>query len=282
MADEVIGAVRETGPPGIAEPTMIDSLAAQARAMGMEGKAPAWAENVVRHHLEEFARCDAAAVADALGVSVRQVREVFERLRTQLRPCVLPDFQEHKRLVAVDVVVTRRGPDLRVAVPDSRWFGLRITRVPVHLRVDVEASSWLRGFEQEAVQLVRQIDARAAVLTRVAGHAVAHQTAFLTTGPIDHRPLTRVQVARELGLHPSTVSRAVAGKTLRGPDGAVMPLARLFGGNIAVKEELRLLLAEGSHTDEELRRELEDRGFEVARRTVAKYRREIGVSPVSE
>jgi RNA polymerase sigma-54 factor len=116
------------------------------------------------------------------------------------------------------------------------------------------------------------------------GEALAlHQDDFLTHGPAHLRPLTRAQLARELGVHESTVGRAVAGKHALLPDAGVIALAAFFAAPRDARDALRELIACEPHplADGALATALQRRGFHVARRTVAKYRESLGIPPVS-
>ena len=161
----------------------------------------------------------------------------FELVRSRLRPLAAHDSGPGPvRAPAADVLVYQDAAGLSMEVPDSRSFGLRVAPVPAAVRADPGAVAWLEAHRREAAALMRQIDARAAVLQHVAACAVARQADFLARGPACHVRLTRTEVAAELGLHPSTVSRAVAGKTMRWPDGRVVPLESLFGSAVAIRD----------------------------------------------
>jgi RNA polymerase sigma-54 factor len=176
-----------------------------------------------------------------------------------------------------DVLVYRAADGaLSVEVADSRWYGLAVAATPRRLRGDAEAAAWLGDHQRAARDLIRQLDSRATVLRRVATAAVAHQVEFLQRGPAAHRDLTRADVATTVALHPSTVSRAVAGKALRIPDGRVLELTALFGRAVPVKSRIAEL-ARRRLSDEGLRAALAAEGHVLARRTVAKYRTELGI-----
>ncbi|HWO58727.1 MAG TPA: hypothetical protein VNO31_01630 [Umezawaea sp.] len=276
--EEAVRALKVAGPPGVAERTVGDLLAAQARALVDTGEAPPLLVEVVREHLPAVAADDRDAVAEALGVSPGQVADLFDLVRTRLRPAATPEDAEPEVRAAPDVLVHRRpGGGFDVEVADSGWYGLAVARESAAVRADREAAAWLKPHEQAARKLIRGLDLRADVLHRVATAAVGHQGAFLDHGPPGHRDLTRARVADDLGLHPSTVSRAVAGKALRHPDGRVVPLATLFGTAVPVKARVAELAARGGLSDEGIRAALAGEGVRVARRTVAKYRAGLGL-----
>jgi RNA polymerase sigma-54 factor len=116
------------------------------------------------------------------------------------------------------------------------------------------------------------------------GDALAlHQDAFLRHGPDHLRPLNRAQIARELGVHESTVSRSVAGKHAALPAGGVVPLSDFFTTSRDALDVLRNLVACEPRPlpDAMLAQAMRRRGYPVARRTVAKYRESLGIPPVS-
>lgn len=278
---EAVRVIKSVGPVGIAERSVTALLVAQARALVARGEAASWFVELVRTHLPAVAAADVQAVSTALGLEAPVVSRAFELVRTRLRPFVGMDGDRQTvPVVPPDVFLNRAASGrLEVEVADSRWFGLRLVAVPAGLQSNREAAQWLRKHQQAAQLLLGQIDARANVLRRVATWAVEWQSHFFEVGAAGHVPLTRSQVAAELGLHSSTVSRAVCGKKVRCPDGSLMDFADLFGGARAVKSRIVELTENGSWSDARLAHELAASGFSVARRTVAKYRAELGISP---
>lgn len=275
---EAVRALRAVGPPGLAAPDVTALLVAQAEALVPLGRAPVWFPTFVRDHLWQAAQGDVEPATLALALPRATVEEAVRLARTLLRPFVAVRTADEPPARHADVIIHRDPDDgLVVEVPDSAWFGLRIADLASGPADTAEARAWLSGHEAAARRLLHQLDARADVLTRVTTVAVGHQRAFLEVGDAAHRPLTRTAVAAELGLHPSTVSRAVRGKTLRLPTGEIVELARLFGKGVAIRAVLRDLLADtdAPRSDARLREELSRRGLRVARRTVTAYRHSL-------
>lgn len=271
-----IEAVRAVGPPGITAPDLTTMLVAQARVLTSTGAAPAWFPVFVQDHLAVVAQGDLDGPALALGVAPTMIEAALELVRRRLRPFAWFEDSTRDAPPRLPDVLVHRSPEdqLEVEVPGSAWFGLRVVDLSAEIGDSGEARSWLAQHERAARQLVRQIDARADVLARVTALAVTHQRAYLQVGDSGHRPLTRTAVANELGLHPSTVSRAVRDKWLRLPAGQVVELARLFGKGVAARAALRLLLDRQPTrpSDARLQQELAGEGTDIARRTVTKYR----------
>ncbi|MET7280720.1 hypothetical protein ABZS29_20950 [Kribbella sp. NPDC005582] len=281
LVAEAIRAIKVAGPVGVAETSVGDLLLVQARELVATGDAESWFVELVRNHLQAVAGDDVAAVVQALRISPEAVRAGFRLVRTRLRPMVGVEVAERSPEPAgfPDVFVDRTlAGGLAVEVPDSAWFGLRVADVQPAVRADAAASDWLADHERAAQGLLRQIDIRSGVLRRVATYLVNRQTGYFERGVAAHVPLTRTAVAHELGLHPSTVSRCVTGKTVRRPDGKLIALADLLGGAVAIKARLVELATTGRFSDAQLCRALADGGHVVARRTVAKYRAELGIA----
>lgn len=118
-------------------------------------------------------------------------------------------------------------------------------------------------------------------LRRVAEALVAYQREFLLNDVQQLRPLTRAQLADTLGIHESTVSRAVASKYAQIPDGQIVALADFFDGSLKAKALIEDFISKESRplTDSELVELLAEAGISVARRTVAKYRQALGILP---
>lgn len=276
---EALRAVRAVGPPGIASTSVVELLAIQAEALVDAGEAPDWLPHLVRAHLADLAAGSTAVVVRAMGLPEEQVLAGLAMVRERLRPFVAVDTGAAAAGVPTADVFLYRRPDgsLEVEVPASAWFGLQIVDLSAGLPAASGAKQWLTDHELAARRLLYQIDRRAGALLRITQCAVAYQKDFLDHGDAGrHQPLTRTAVAQELGLHPSTVSRAVSGKRLRLPSGTVADLACLFGKGMAARAALQeSIAAAGAASDEQLRDELARSGFVIARRTVNKYRRSL-------
>jgi RNA polymerase sigma-54 factor len=157
---------------------------------------------------------------------------------------------------------------------------------PALTRLAVRPSSRRRETNESAARarsFLGQLRDRWETLRRVVEYAVERQKKFLLHGAPALKPLTRAEVAAELNLHESTVSRTVADKYVLLPDRSVVPLSRFFIASGGVDGELRRLLeaAPGPLSDQRLTELLHEAGFAIARRTVAKHRARLGIAPAS-
>jgi RNA polymerase sigma-54 factor len=288
-----IEAIREVGPPGICARDLGDCLRLQLEPMDTSAGAPALLRRIIEGHLEDLARGRLRAVAAANGVPTAEVVAAREAL-CKLQPSAVVDDVGEPVLAARPDVVVRNGHgrlgELEVEVVDDAWRGLRVE--PLYRRLasglaplplTASEREHVRGQVARADDLLASLEERSTVLGRVARCAVERQRGFLRDGPAAHAPLTRAEVARELGMHQSTVSRAVSGKHVQLPDGRLVPMAELFGTARSAQELLRSIVAAEARplSDDQLADRLSAGGHVVARRTVAKYRARLGIPPAA-
>ncbi len=128
---------------------------------------------------------------------------------------------------------------------------------------------------------IANINQRRQTLGKITRSIVELQSDFLDKGVRYLKPLTRARVAGELDMHESTVSRATAAKYVMLPSGEVIPFSHFFVANLSVKDVIKDLVDHEAEplTDQDLAQLLSERGIPVARRTVAKYREQLGILP---
>lgn len=270
-----IDALKEVGPPGVAAAGPLECVRDQCRSLLARGLCSPLLVAIAEHHLDLLAAGDLTAIAGAESAPMEQVVRCVEQLRTDVHPfpaVTSPAVQA----AAPDLWFRRdRSGGIDVAVADRAWFGLQTATLPD----DAIARAWAAPHARAVGMFFRQLDARASLLRRVGLVIAREQHGFLVEGPGAHRPLLRQQVAEQLRVHPSTVGRAVTGKHAALPDGKIVPLEACFGGATGPKAALaRLLVEHPAASDAQLVRLLADVGVTLARRTVAKYRSELGVT----
>jgi RNA polymerase sigma-54 factor len=266
-----IAAVRAAGPAGTAASDVRECLLLQ-----IDEWPPSRLRTLVRQlvaaHLEQLARGRVGAIATALGVAEEDVGTAAAVLRERLRPYPLDEVEPWERPApapAVDVVVSERDNGFAVEVVEPSRVRLR--------------GSVGNDDLAHARELLDRLERRRRTLHAVVEAAVRRQEQFVREGrPL--RPLTHAEIAAEVGVHPSTVSRAVMHRFLRLPSGRVVPLASLFCRDLGAPAALAAMIDREAqpHSDAELACELARLGHRVARRTVAKYRAVLGIPPQHE
>jgi RNA polymerase sigma-54 factor len=159
--------------------------------------------------------------------------------------------------------------------------------------VDAKARQFLRDQIRDGRSLIRSISLRQETILAIAHKLIKHQGEFFTKGPRHLRPLTMNDIAEELGMHGTTISRAVAGKYILTPQG-LMEMRAFFatgyqteGGeevsNAGVREAIQQLVAAENPakplSDAALMKAISKQGITVARRTIAKYREQLNILP---
>jgi RNA polymerase sigma-54 factor len=257
-------------------------------------------EDLVRlltEHLDALARNRIPDVARALGLDPEDVQALLEKA-ARLDPRPGARFHEREaEVVRPDLDVWLDGRALRVELSDADLPELAIDQHYEELstapELDRSTRKYLREKLASARDLIHAIDQRRATILRVGRAVFLRQRAFLEQGPRAIRPLRMAEIAEDVGLHTSTISRAIAGKWVRTPHG-VVPLRDFFDGargaaaqgegahgRNAVKARVQEIV-EGEDpsapmSDDEIVRAFADAGLKVARRTVTKYRKELGI-----
>lgn len=282
----IVDVIRRCGPPGVGATNVNECLLLQLDALGLDDEQAGLARAVIARHLPDLARGHFALIATALGASRSEIQQVLDLIRRRLRP--YPAFHgnaaEVPCYVIPDVVVREhdviRGEfTVELVEPAVTRLGVR----PTHRRRGAVERDSAREAVQQARSFLAQLRDRWETLRRVAEYTVLRQKDFLVDGPPALRPLTRAEVATALGLHESTVGRAVADKYALLPDRTIVPMSDFFGVSGGVDAQLRRLLAsgDGSISDQHLADLLHNAGYPIARRTVAKHRARLGLAAAS-
>jgi len=199
------------------------------------------------------------------------------------------------RLIEPDVFFVKVGDSYQVMLNEDEQPQLRLSSVYRQLLERKTASKEVRHYVRErftaAIQLLKNIEQRKHTILRVCEAVVARQGEFLDRGPDYLKPLMIKEVAEEVGVHPSTVSRAVANKYAHTPQG-VYELRFFFSEAVSgpqgaetsllvLKRRVRKMIEEENPahplTDEQIAKRLAEEGIQVTRRTVAKYREDMKI-----
>jgi RNA polymerase sigma-54 factor len=280
-------------PAGVGARSLAECLHLQlARVPGPAGRL---AERIVADHLEALAGNRPDRVAAALRQPIAAVIAAFDLIRS-LTPRPGAGFgRSLAPLVVPDLVVRMVAGARVVALGAASAGGVTLSRTMIDLRgrkdLDPATRAWLEERFRAARQLRQAVEARQTTLLRLGNTLLEAQAAFFAHGPAFLRNLRMAELARALDLHPSTVSRAVKGKRLQCQWGC-FPLAEMFnasrsatdvGGVTTVKTLIKELIEGESRlqplTDQAIVLALERRGAHLSRRTVARYREELGIPP---
>ena len=289
-AEAVLDEVMRLDPVGVGARTLTECLLVQADELSFGDLERA----VIRDHLPQVERGRLDAVARALGVDVDAVREAVAEIRA-LDPRPARAFARHpaeRSVRSPEVAVRAEGGEY--VVVDLAVIPCGLLDAPIQYAADASARRFLRRCKAEATMLITAVERRNRMVLLVTREVVRRQRDFFARGPRALKPHTMHEVAEALGVHESTVSRAVADKVIDTPRGlydlryffrAAVPSASGEAvSNEAARDALaRLIAAEDPRrpwSDADLAAELSRReGVRIARRTVAKYRELLGIAP---
>ena len=296
--ETVLHIIQHFDPVGAGARSLSECLCVQLSLLSPDTPGLALAREVCRRHLDALARLGAARLAAQLGESQADMDVAVGLLRSlDPKPGAQVSSGEAE-YISPDAIAYRQGGVWKVTLAAGSQPRLAINRHYERLigKASREDDSYLKGQLQEARWLIKSLETRADTLVRVARAIVRQQSAFLDHGHEAMRPLTLREVAEELGLHESTISRATTRKYLRTPRGTFefkhffsSGIATEFGGSAsatAIQAMLRKLIeAENPRSplsDQRLAEILKAEGIPVARRTVAKYREAMNISASNE
>ena len=303
---EALEVVRQFDPPGIACRDLRECLLYQLRyhleQLQLHRNGSALTEQVVRdaiavvdQHLKAVTLKQFKEIGRAIGRPVEAVQTALEYVRT-LDP--RPGLRYNKvpaRLIEPDVAFVKHGDEWLVIMNDEDMPQLRLN--PAYKRLmtrdgnDRDTRTYVKDRYKSAIQLIKNIEQRKQTIAKVCYSIVARQQDFLERGIDQLKPMMIKEVAEEIGVHPSTVSRAVANKYVHTPQG-VFELRYFFsesvqgpegGGTslLILKRRVKKLIEEEDPsrplTDEQITRILQSQGIQVTRRTVAKYREDMKI-----
>ncbi len=286
--------VQSLDPAGIAARNLQECLLLQLGRLGLCGTP---SERIIREHLGLLQNHQLPDLAKRLGLTLASLREhveVLQRLDPKPGASLNPVRSQY---VIPDVIVAKVDDDFVAMLNEDGMPQLRIS--PVYRRMmnpQTENSEETRAYVREklksAIWLIRSIDQRQKTIHRVATSIIRFQRAFFEHGVEELRPMVLREVADDIGMHESTVSRVVTNKYMHTPQGVFemkyffsSGVHSVFGENVssvAIKRRIRRMVqdedARKPLSDARIARRLEEEdGLKLARRTIAKYREEMKI-----
>jgi RNA polymerase sigma-54 factor len=294
--ESVLKHIQRFDPPGVAARDLRECLLAQLQNLGMEESLGA---RIVRQHLDLLEKHRYTEIAKALNVGLDMVAEAARTIES-LEPKPGRDYGgAEPAYIVPDVYIQKIGDDFVVTLNESAVPRLRLAnyyqRVLNDSAVEADTKEYLQERLRSARWLVKSIYQRLQTIFKVANSIVKFQRPFFEHGVGHLRPLVLKDVAEDIGMHESTISRATANKYAHTPQG-IFELKFFFTSGVkatdgedvsaeTVKEKIRnLVAAEGQDnplSDQAIADILHNDQINIARRTVAKYRQALGILPSS-
>lgn len=253
---------------------------------------------IISEHLHLLEKSDYLQLTKALGLSLDEVKTHMDLIKS-LDPTPGRKYSEEKtNYIVPDIIVKKEDDELKIILNNEGLPRIRINSyyrslLAKSMKDDPEASQFLKDKMKKAFWFLRSLDQRNQTIDRVAKYIVEKQKDFIEKGIEFIKPLTLIELAQEIGVHESTVGRVVANKYMMTPRGVFSlkyffhkSLSGDYGEEISslrVKERLKKLVENESKenplSDIEIGEILARENFNIARRTVAKYRNQLDIPP---
>ncbi|TAK91122.1 MAG: RNA polymerase sigma-54 factor [Verrucomicrobia bacterium] len=291
---QVLKVIQTFEPAGVGARDLRECLMVQ---LEREGGQESLEYEIVRDHMDALGKRRVPDIARGTDASVEEVQEAMGRIaRLEPRPgrAFLPDNQQY---VLPEVFVVRSGDDFTVSTNNEHIPHLRISNVYKDLMSggdkDAEVKNYIREKIRAGKFLIKSLHQRQATIGNIAREIVKRQREFMDKGVAHLKPLTMAVIADVVGVHETTVSRAVSGKYMETPQG-IFEMKYFFTAglqsdngetvsNRSVKDMIADIFSKEEPakplSDQEVVAMLKAKGIVIARRTVAKYRSELNILP---
>ena len=281
-------------PPGIGAQDLRECLLIQLNRLGKEHSLE---HRIVDKYLDELARKRYPQISKKLGVTIDKITEAAESI-AKLDPKPGSELSEgNNHFISPDVTVIKDADEYLISINDETIPRLRISNTYKDIISGGNATTDTKEYIRDKIHagkfLIRCIEQRQETIRKISEEIVKRQRDFLDHGVAHLHPMNMAQVAEVVGVHETTVSRAIAGKYIATPRG-VFEMKYFFKpgyetsdgeslSNTSVKQAVSDLVKNEDHTkpysDDKIVKKLHEQGIKLARRTVAKYRDELGILP---
>ena len=291
---EVLKIIQTFDPPGVGAGDLRECLLLQLERAGRQETLE---YRIVRDFMNELGKRRIPEIARGTGVPNEEVQAALARIsRLEPRPgrAFLPDNDQY---VLPEVFVQRSGDDYVVTTNDEQIPHLRISNTYKDLMAQGGNSAEVKNYIRDKIRagkfLIKSLQQRQQTILNIAREIVKRQREFMEKGVASLRPMTMAQISEVVGVHETTVSRAVSGKYMQTPQGIFEMRFFFTAGlhtaagadisNASVKEMIAEIFKNENPArplaDQEVVKMLGEKGITIARRTVAKYRDELHILP---
>ncbi len=300
FVEGVLAKVQEFDPPGVAARDLRECLLIQVRLLDISSNL---LEKIIEEHLKDLVTKNYYTIARKQKVSIEEVQEAVLLIdRLDPKPGSLYN-EERPQYVIPDVFVFKVGDEYRIVLNDDGLPRLKLSSLYRKILVEKSDNStgesnktYIKDRMQSAIWLIKSIQQRQKTIYKVSESIVRHQKEFFDLGINYLRPMVLRDVAYDVDMHESTISRVTTNKYMHTPRG-IFELKYFFNSGInrtdgdsiaseSVKEKIRKIIAgedkKKPYKDSEIVTILKGSGISIARRTVAKYREMMGIIPSSK
>jgi len=290
--------IKRADPIGVGSSTPEEALGTQLEILGETQDIPKYLKNIISEELDLLSKRNYEAISRKLAIPENSVKKAADFISKNLNPFPARAYWGSVRNPTADIPSVYINPDVIIQLlnnnPDLPLIVEVILPYPGTLEINAlykqaikqantEKKNDLKSDFNKANLFIKCLQQRNNTMQRLLEKITLYQKAFINKGEKYINPMTRASLAKELGLHESTISRAVSNKTVQMPGGRIIPLAKFFDRSLGIRAELKEIIEEENLknplSDTKIADKLKERGYKVARRTVAKYRSMEGILP---
>lgn len=288
--------IQMADPIGVGSCTTTDALLVQLQALTEMGEVPELAEILVSDGMDQLSHHQYSELAHRYNVPVRKISEAAKFIAENLNPFPARSHWGDVRQPVVEQIQVYHQPDILISYLNDDPNRPLVVEIIMPISGTLQVNSLFKQAIRQASEdskpdlkqdlekaslFVKCLQQRNHTMERLLTRVVGMQRDYIIKGEKYLKPVTRAQLSRELEVHESTISRAVANKAVQMPNKRIVPLSSFFDRSLNVRSELREIIEkEGKpYSDSDLVEILSQRGYDVARRTVAKYRAIEGILP---
>lgn len=293
---EIIDLLKRCDPVGVCSANPAEAMLAQVDSLSESIEIPGLTREVIRDFLPKVSQHHFPEIARALKSSTQQIQLVANFISENLNPFPARAHWGDVRNPNASGSEAFHQPDVLIYYLNENPSNPLVVEIilPVRgtLKVNQLFKDTLKTVEEEhavewkediekASLLIKCIQQRSNAMKLLLEQLVVLQKDYITRGDKNMLPLTRTKIAEELGLHESTISRAVSGKTIQLPNKKIVPMAIFFDRSLSLRTVIKEMIEQEARplSDSEIKEKLEEDGVSIARRTVAKYRSMEGILP---
>lgn len=294
--EKVANLIQRCEPIGVASANPKEALLVQLSVIAESQHVDTLLEQAINDHLDLFSKRNHVEIAKLLGISINKVKFLADFISENLNPYPARahwgNVRHHSepatsRYQIPDVIIHAQGVNGKTQlIIEVLWPIKGKLKINPHFQNAItdappeKSEEWNKALEQ-ANLLIKCINQRNNTLVQLMEKLAVIQRDFILHGNSHIKPITRAELADDIGVHESTISRAVASKSVQLPSKQIIPISKFFDRSLHIRTAIKQIITTEKTpiSDTKLMKLLEKKGFRIARRTVAKYRAMEGILP---
>ena len=297
LVDKTLEIIQGFEPEGVGSRDVKECLLIQLAEYGFDNEVlQELIEKAIKNHLEDIADKNFKKVADELGIDEAGVEELVNFIKQNLNPYPAANFGEEAQQIIPSFAIETIKDEVRLVNLEEKYgpkVGLSADyqKMLKDNKTDAETVKFLREKLEKAKEMLEDLQKRGETSSAIMNIIMETQKEFFEKGPAFLLPLEQKELASRLGLHPSTISRAISGKYVQTPKGLIpikILCPRQFKGFTpqAIKAKILDIISDEDKrkplSDDQIKDMLSQNGVTIERRTIASYRKELGIISASE